>query len=247
MRVRGFTLIELLVVIAIIAVLAAMLFPVFARAREKARQASCQSNLRQLAISELLYAEDYDEVLPSCLTYGWPVPSGTPVFGMAYWFDMMAPYLRSAQVLTCPSLRDNRMSEWAVAYADQRLHLNTIGYGHNVGDDETYLTTRQRNGLGCCLAATSPPPGSRPVPLCDVPQPSEMVMLSDLPPTEFMRPTEFCTFHHCQDNGFGPMAYTPYLHNDGGNYAFVDGHGKWYSRARMANTSVCRLFTRQED
>jgi len=61
MRRRGFTLIELLVVIAIIAILAAILFPVFAKAREKARQASCQSNLKQLALSAVMYRTDYDE------------------------------------------------------------------------------------------------------------------------------------------------------------------------------------------
>ena len=62
---RGFTLIELLVVIAIIAILAAILFPVFAKAREKARQTSCLSNLKQLGLSFLMYAQDYDELLPS--------------------------------------------------------------------------------------------------------------------------------------------------------------------------------------
>ncbi len=64
MRRKGFTLIELLVVIAIIAILAAILFPVFARAREKARQTSCLSNLKQLSLGVLMYAQDYDERLP---------------------------------------------------------------------------------------------------------------------------------------------------------------------------------------
>jgi len=63
-RRKGFTLIELLVVIAIIAILAAILFPVFAKAREKARQASCQSNLKQITLAFLMYASDYDEAYP---------------------------------------------------------------------------------------------------------------------------------------------------------------------------------------
>ncbi len=63
-RIRGFTLIELLVVIAIIAILAAILFPVFAKAREKARQTACLSNVKQLAVGMLMYAQDFDEFLP---------------------------------------------------------------------------------------------------------------------------------------------------------------------------------------
>ena len=64
MKKTGFTLIELLVVIAIIAILAAILFPVFAKAREKARQTSCLSNLKQMQLAQMMYADDYDEVLP---------------------------------------------------------------------------------------------------------------------------------------------------------------------------------------
>jgi prepilin-type N-terminal cleavage/methylation domain-containing protein/prepilin-type processing-associated H-X9-DG protein len=67
-RKKGFTLIELLVVIAIIAILAAILFPVFARAREKARQTTCQSNLKQMTLGMQMYAQDYDETLPLCIT-----------------------------------------------------------------------------------------------------------------------------------------------------------------------------------
>ena len=63
---KGFTLIELLVVIAILAILAAILFPVFAKAREKARQSMCVNNVRQLALGVLMYAQDWDETLPPC-------------------------------------------------------------------------------------------------------------------------------------------------------------------------------------
>jgi prepilin-type N-terminal cleavage/methylation domain-containing protein len=77
----GFTLIELLVVIAIIAILAAILFPVFAQARAKARQATCSSNLRQIGVGILMYAQDYDELLPTGLVAGPNVPGrGIPAF-----------------------------------------------------------------------------------------------------------------------------------------------------------------------
>ena len=112
---RGFTLIELLVVIAIIAILAAILFPVFARAREKARQASCQSNLKQIALGTLMYAQDYDEHYmgptqnPSPLKPGGRQCSGCIQLGEAYapndpayWHPLQA-YIKNSQVWQCPS------------------------------------------------------------------------------------------------------------------------------------------------
>lgn len=93
----GFTLIELLTVIAIIAILAAILFPTFARAREKARQTSCLSNQKQIGLSLAMYVSDYDdtEVLSD---------SGTGGVGAApYWYDMLKPYMKNGQVLRCPS------------------------------------------------------------------------------------------------------------------------------------------------
>jgi prepilin-type N-terminal cleavage/methylation domain-containing protein/prepilin-type processing-associated H-X9-DG protein len=115
---RGFTLIELLVVIAIIAILAAILFPVFARAREKARMASCQSNLKQLALGVLMYAQDYDEMTPgaygnSSRYTGLPIPPG-PVSGRGgasswwYWADMIYPYVNNLQLFICPSYPGGR-------------------------------------------------------------------------------------------------------------------------------------------
>ncbi len=103
---RGFTLIELLVVIAIIAILAAILFPVFARAREKARQASCLSNEKQIVLAELQYAQDYDERFPpNYIVVPASVPNsacgdGTPRL-LRIQMDM--PYLKNTQVTICPS------------------------------------------------------------------------------------------------------------------------------------------------
>jgi len=102
----GFTLIELLVVIAIIAILAAILFPVFAKAREKARQTSCLSNQRQIATAILSYTQDYDETLPlGSLTWtNWVCPPGVANLGNgASWRMLIMPYCKNAQIFLCPS------------------------------------------------------------------------------------------------------------------------------------------------
>ncbi|HZP84103.1 MAG TPA: DUF1559 domain-containing protein [Chthonomonadaceae bacterium] len=99
---RGFTLIELLVVIAIIAILAAILFPVFARAREQARRTSCLSNMKQIGLALHMYAQDYDEVLP--VRYGSWDNVGDYENGEARtWKNMLMPYIKSQAVFKCPS------------------------------------------------------------------------------------------------------------------------------------------------
>jgi len=109
---QGFTLIELLVVIAILAILAAILFPVFARARENARRSSCQSNLKQLGLGFVQYVQDYDERTPLIYAGTNPVTvasvgTATTAIGAASeywkWMDCIYPYVKSAQVYTCPS------------------------------------------------------------------------------------------------------------------------------------------------
>jgi len=96
---KGFTLIELLVVIAIIAILAAILFPVFARARENARRASCQSNEKQIALGFKQYIQDYDEHYPAV------GPNGTSgiLNNAGGWADSLQSYLKSSQIFQCPS------------------------------------------------------------------------------------------------------------------------------------------------
>jgi prepilin-type N-terminal cleavage/methylation domain-containing protein/prepilin-type processing-associated H-X9-DG protein len=105
MRRRGFTLIELLVVIAIIAILAAILFPVFAQAREKARQTTCLSNLKQIGLGVMMYAQDYDEAYPSASVYG-------DADGVDSWHaqgsgrqikDLIVPYTKNLDIWQCKS------------------------------------------------------------------------------------------------------------------------------------------------
>jgi prepilin-type N-terminal cleavage/methylation domain-containing protein/prepilin-type processing-associated H-X9-DG protein len=102
---KGFTLIELLVVIAIIAILAAILFPVFAKAREKARQTSCLSNEKQIGLAVLQYAQDYDEKLPRYWNLIGPhVPAGyTLSTNYTTWADCILSYAKNDQMFQCPS------------------------------------------------------------------------------------------------------------------------------------------------
>mgnify|MGYP000903142665 CR=1 FL=1 len=124
---RGFTLIELLVVIAIIAILAAILFPVFAQAREKARQATCQSNLKQLGTAAAMYEQDYDETV---------LPAAIPFTVGNMWFDLVQPYIKmnvvqggnyklDGTVFICPSAPQPQQSSEALANHYRR------SYGYN--------------------------------------------------------------------------------------------------------------------
>ncbi len=119
-RAKGFTLIELLVVIAIIAILAAILFPVFARARAKAKCASCQSNLKQLALAFIMYAQDYDEAFPTPSTNfpdsAWPwLPQWHPKLyggGTEYgWMALLYGYTRTREIFYCPSGPTHNLDE----------------------------------------------------------------------------------------------------------------------------------------
>jgi prepilin-type N-terminal cleavage/methylation domain-containing protein/prepilin-type processing-associated H-X9-DG protein len=148
----GFTLIELLVVIAIIAILAAILFPVFAQAREKARQTACLSNMKQISLGLLQYVQDYDEILPGRY-FGQPSAwlASNPAQEKYKWMDAIYPYVKNEQVFSCPS--DSAASREYVYY--KRLTAMTpVRYGsycingayQNSGDPytppmSTYSTT----------------------------------------------------------------------------------------------------------
>ena len=113
MRRNGFTLIELLVVIAIIAILAAILFPVFARARENARKTNCASNLKQLGLAEMQYNQDYDEKTTPYGNQG--CTRGLPC---VQWYTMLEPYLKNTGVLRCPSVSAHGYTDYGINYVD---------------------------------------------------------------------------------------------------------------------------------
>ncbi|BCM91758.1 hypothetical protein IAD21_03633 [Abditibacteriota bacterium] len=124
---KGFTLIELLVVIAIIAILAAILFPVFARARENARRSSCQSNLKQIGLGLFQYTQDYDERLPG----SWITNVNDPAYSR--WMDVTQPYLKSTQIFNCPSDSVNKPFVTANSFPITGRTATQLGsYGMNI-------------------------------------------------------------------------------------------------------------------
>ncbi|MDF2440635.1 MAG: hypothetical protein JWN98_1619, partial [Abditibacteriota bacterium] len=143
-RRKGFTLIELLVVIAIIAILAAILFPVFARARENARRTSCQSNLKQIGLGIMQYTQDYDERMPARYT-GNETQS---------WRRVIYPYVKSTQLFACSSnprnaVRNNRDSNAAnIAPGDPVFTISYAANGHN----DTNTTSGPTGGTAPMIA-----------------------------------------------------------------------------------------------
>jgi prepilin-type N-terminal cleavage/methylation domain-containing protein len=115
----GFTLIELLVVIAIIAILAAILFPVFAAVRDRARMTSCGSNMRQLALGVMMYTQDHDETLPMVTNYAIPTAAPDRV-----WMATVQPYVKNAGIFLCPSAEN-------AAFAPDWNGRGTLPLGYN--------------------------------------------------------------------------------------------------------------------
>ena len=124
----AFTLIELLVVIAIIAILAAILFPVFARARENARRRSCQSNLKQIGLGILQYVQDYDEKYPASRQVG-PVMIGTFQNNAMPWQIAVQPYVKSTQLFTCPSNTNAGFISWGNLGQGDVIHRSYVANG----------------------------------------------------------------------------------------------------------------------
>jgi prepilin-type N-terminal cleavage/methylation domain-containing protein/prepilin-type processing-associated H-X9-DG protein len=222
---RGFTLIELLVVIAIIAILAAILFPVFARAREKARQASCQSNEKQLALAFIMYAADYDGVN---VVLNMP-QNNPPTPGGHTWQVAIQPYTKNWQMQACPSMTGD--PGWCGCGPGCCMNPSTGryrgGYGGNRGCVDRNVRTAD-NITGCY----NNPFGKKDALIA---LPAETVCFADA--SCFIVSEAPCW---PLDN---PAAF---VHNEGINIAWCDGHVKW-AKSTSPEVTRHRFWTNEAD
>ena len=210
---NGFTLIELLVVIAIIAILAAILFPVFARAREKARQTSCLSNAKQLGLAAQMYTEDYDGTFPKARLYP-AVDMGDLGYNYGDWYVLLQPYIKSGSVFQCPSLSENGTSSTATVAALGIKYVH-IGYGWNIGtSDGSYL-----DAFGYYYGDGVP---VRKLPEID--EPTNTILIGDISP--YSGNYKYLIYT-------GSETHTSALHNEGANYTYADGHAKWLNQSQV--------------
>jgi len=201
---KGFTLIELLVVIAIIAILAAILFPVFAKAREKARQTSCLSNMKQFGLGILQYAQDYDERL--CPNYSY----GSPGANLQWWDDLIQPYTKNYQLLVCPSDTATTYT-WARTPGQPNPLLYSYAANSNGGGSTVPIGG---GGASCSLAQ-----------LLD---PSNTILIAESNDIELN--TYLTEVDAYAADGIGTIDKR---HNDGSNWLFADGHAKWLQKSQQ--------------
>ncbi len=233
MKRHGFTLIELLVVIAIIAILAAILFPVFARARDRARQASCTSNLRQVTLGILMYVQDYDETMPGFKIHKYCSDSRGDG-----WYESLEPYTRNEQIAICPS------GQYEATWGRSAMPNSTGFWGRTMiasyGVPAQDSTCRDVLGnLG--TAWTYYPPGRR---IAEATRPAETVMIFE---------SNSCWTQQTSGYGYdnsgnlrsiseaGLRGRQHFRHNLQMNVGWMDGHARSMNPGDMANLDIYRM------
>lgn len=223
---KAFTLIEILIVIAIISILAAILFPVFARARENARRSSCMSNLKQIGLGMMMYTQDHDERFPPTIPGTWrkrpedyivntdkSMPSGHFLINdqgaspqtknFVTWMDLIFPYVKNVQVFKCPS---------------HKASDTNPSYGYNTSLNTKPGTDGVGPAVGLSLAAIN--------------RPAEIVMNLDYPNLSGFSASanSYCDPSGGWRNPSNINYKSMWPHLEGGNVSFTDGHVKWHAR-----------------
>jgi prepilin-type N-terminal cleavage/methylation domain-containing protein len=235
-RTGGFTLIELLVVIAIIAILAAILFPVFAQAREKARSISCLSNAKQMGTAVMMYAQDYEEAIVPWISCGAGQGCGNPTRAERLWPMKLQPYIKNGGgigpqgIFKCPSYSDSKLMEAADSpdcdgpgalapyfpplerYADYGIawhQASMVGSGTQVDPYWQFP------------GSFAYPPAYGPVTrtLAEIKRPAETALVTD--GITIVGGGYFVITFGCEAAA---------MHTGGGNHVFLDGHAKWLAR-----------------
>jgi prepilin-type N-terminal cleavage/methylation domain-containing protein/prepilin-type processing-associated H-X9-DG protein len=233
-RRQGFTLIELLVVIAIIAILAAILFPVFARARENARRASCMSNLKQIGLGFIQYAQDYDERLPTnqanTTQPNGPVGSASSVPKTFTWDEEIFPYVKSTQIFTCPS---------AVGPPPPAKQYNQDPYANSLGQ---WTGNPNRDyGMNCNLLPSNGNQTGRQtvsgfLALSAIPNTAEIFLVGESRRSNmggyyasfiYANASQAGRINYANDDKGSAAAGEGKVHLEGANWLYVDGHVKW--------------------
>lgn len=241
----GFTLIEIIVVIAIVGVLAALVFPVLASARESGRRASCQNNLKQLGLALMQYCQDYRGKVPPVNS---PSDSATP--GISSWVGFLQPYVKSYQIMRCPSQKEDPYGTWSGA-GNVLFQERWPSYGFN------YHFLNPNN---CQSTADGTDWVFTPLSLVRVRQPAETVAFAEAKIVGNDADGYYRSYRmaapgtvgagQCgyDDGGWGTGSarddpaegqntstgsFAP-RHLGGGNVAFVDGHVKWMTPGRLA-------------
>jgi len=244
---HAFTLIELLVVIAIIAILAAILFPVFARARESARRASCLSNLKQIGLGIMMYVQDYDEKYPAAnITIGQTPPNGYYWASGTSWFwqQVVYPYTKDINIFRCPSAT----LQQADAAGGPQYYAYNYGANMMIMRDGRYFQGGQ-------YGSPTPKP---PVAMAAINSASTTYLVMDAGYYR-MDPPHIVTSASgwgwlpgggaAGDTGYYRGVEPNGRHFDGVNLAYADGHAKWlkssvvYNEAKKCSSNCSWSYT----